>query len=94
MDAVLCLQKATDFQSMELERPEAICGFDSGTHSRLWCTRGDCADRQEGALLTAFARSSTPAGRKALGAVLDHLWLGFPSFPRIGSGNCCLGERS
>src|ERR1700689_4100261 len=47
MDAVLCLRQATHFQSMELERPEAICGLESGTRSRLWSTRGDCACRQE-----------------------------------------------
>ena len=27
MDAVLCLREAARFQSMELERPEAICGL-------------------------------------------------------------------
>jgi hypothetical protein len=47
MDAVLCLREATHFQSMELERPEAICGIESGTRSRLWSTRGGCACRQE-----------------------------------------------
>jgi hypothetical protein len=47
MDAVLCLREATHFQSMELERPEAICGLESGTRSRLWSTRGDCACRQD-----------------------------------------------
>src|SRR6266853_3677610 len=47
MDAVLCLREATHSQSMELERPEAICGLQSGTRSRLWSTRGDCACRQE-----------------------------------------------
>src|SRR5258706_2388457 len=47
MDAVLCLREATHFQSMELERPEAICGLESGTRSRLWSTRGDCACGQE-----------------------------------------------
>src|SRR6202047_5478962 len=47
MDAVLCLREATHFQSMELERPEAICGLESGTRSRLWSTRGGCACRQE-----------------------------------------------
>src|ERR1022692_3621713 len=47
MDAVLCLRETTHFQSMELERPEAICGLESGTRSRLWSTRGDCACRQE-----------------------------------------------
>jgi hypothetical protein len=47
MDAVLCLRETTHFQSMELERPEAICGVESGTRSRLWSTRGDCACRQE-----------------------------------------------
>jgi hypothetical protein len=47
MDAVLCLREATHFQSMELERPEAICGLESGTRSRLWSTRGSCACRQE-----------------------------------------------
>ncbi|SRR6266567_6077902 len=47
MDAVLCLPEATYFQSMEFERPEAICGLESGTRSRLWSTRGDCACRQE-----------------------------------------------
>src|ERR1700731_4520448 len=47
MDAVLCLREATHFQSMELERPEAVCGLESGTRSRLWSTRGDCACRQD-----------------------------------------------
>jgi len=47
MDAVLCLREATHLQSMELERPEAICGLESGTRSRLWSTRGHCACRQE-----------------------------------------------
>src|ERR1017187_9698998 len=47
MDAVLCLREATHFQSMQWERPEAICGLESGTRSRLWSTRGDCACRQE-----------------------------------------------
>src|SRR5208282_2169724 len=47
MDAVLCLRETTQFQSMELERPEAIRGLESGTRSRLWCTRGDCARREE-----------------------------------------------
>lgn len=47
MGAVLCLREATHFQSMELERPEAICGLESGTRSRLWCTRGHCACKQE-----------------------------------------------
>lgn len=46
MDAVLCLREAAHFQSMELERPEAICGLQSGTRSRLWSTRGDCAGSQ------------------------------------------------
>jgi hypothetical protein len=47
MDAVLSLPEATHFQSMELARPEAICGLESGTRSRLWSTRGHCACRQE-----------------------------------------------
>src|SRR5664279_3625699 len=47
MDAVLCLRQTTQFQSMELERPEAIRGLESGTRSRLWSTRGHCACRQE-----------------------------------------------
>jgi hypothetical protein len=47
MDTLLCLWEATHFQSMELERPEAICGLESGARSRLWSTRGDCAGRQE-----------------------------------------------
>jgi hypothetical protein len=47
MDAVLCLRETTHFQSMELERPEAICGLESGARSRLWSTRGHCAGRQE-----------------------------------------------
>jgi hypothetical protein len=47
MDAVLCLREATHFQSMELERPEAICGLESGTRSRLWSTRRDCPCRQD-----------------------------------------------
>src|SRR6202521_6405401 len=47
MDPVLCLREATHFQSMELERPEAICGLESGTRLRLWSTGGDCACRQE-----------------------------------------------
>jgi len=47
MDSVLCLRETTHFQSMEFERPEAICGLESGTRSRLWSTRGDCAGRPE-----------------------------------------------
>src|SRR6266853_1420213 len=47
MDAVLCLRETAHFQSMELEQPEAICGLESGTRSRLWSTRGDCDRRQE-----------------------------------------------
>ncbi len=47
MDVVLCLRETTHFQSIELERPEAIRGLESGTRSRLWSTRGDCACRQE-----------------------------------------------
>src|ERR1700722_951910 len=47
MDTVLCLPAATHFQSMELERPEALCGLKPGTRSRLWSTRGHCACRQE-----------------------------------------------
>jgi hypothetical protein len=47
MDAVLCLREATHFQSMGLERPEAIRGLESGTRSRLWSTRGGCAGKQE-----------------------------------------------
>ena len=47
MDAVLCLRKTTYFQSMDLERPEAIFGLESGTPSRLWSTRGHRACRQE-----------------------------------------------
>jgi len=49
VDAALCLPEATGFESVELERPEAICGLESGTWSRLWSTRGDCSCRQEGA---------------------------------------------
>src|SRR6266853_6312442 len=45
MDVVLCLRETTHFQSRELERPEALCGLESGTRSRLWSTRGDCACR-------------------------------------------------
>ena len=58
MDAVLCLRAATHFQSMELERPEAICGLESGTRSRLWSTRGHCACRQEVAAAVAYAIES------------------------------------
>jgi hypothetical protein len=47
MDAVLCLRETTHFQSMELARPEAVCGLESGTRSRLWTTRGDCVCKQE-----------------------------------------------
>ena len=47
MDAVLRLREATHFQSMELERPKAICGLESGTRSRVWAARGHCAGRQE-----------------------------------------------
>jgi len=32
---------------MELERPEAICGLESGTQSRLRSTRGHCACRKK-----------------------------------------------
>jgi len=49
MDAVLRLREATHFQSMDLERPEAVYGPESGTRSRLWSTRGDCACGQEAA---------------------------------------------
>jgi len=27
MDSVLCLRQATHFESMEVERAEALCGF-------------------------------------------------------------------
>ena len=47
MDAVLCLRETTRHQSMELERPKAVYGLESGTRSRLWSTGGDCARRQE-----------------------------------------------
>ena len=49
MDAVLCLWETTHFQLMELERPEAICGLESGTPLRLWSTQGHCPCGQEGA---------------------------------------------
>jgi hypothetical protein len=47
MDPVLFVRQAAHFQSMELERAEAICGFESSSLSRLWGTRGDCAGSQE-----------------------------------------------
>jgi hypothetical protein len=47
MDPVLFVRQAAHFQSMELERAEAICGFESSSRSRLWGTRGDCAASQE-----------------------------------------------
>lgn len=46
-DAVLCLRAAPHFQSVELERPEDICGLESGTRSRLWSTRRHCAGGEE-----------------------------------------------
>jgi hypothetical protein len=58
MDPLLCLREATHFQSMELERSEAICGLESGTRSRLWSTRRDCACRQEVALVGLRLASS------------------------------------
>jgi len=61
MDAVLCLRETTHFQSMELERPEAICGLESGTRSRLWSTRGDCACGQEVAFF-GFLKFSLSGG--------------------------------
>jgi hypothetical protein len=47
MDALLCLPETTHLQSMELARPEAIYGLESGTRSRLWSTREHCACVQE-----------------------------------------------
>src|ERR1700724_4409594 len=47
MDPVLFVRQAAHFQSMELERAEPICGFESSSRSRLWGTRGDCAGSQE-----------------------------------------------
>jgi hypothetical protein len=47
MDALLCLRETTHFQSMEFARPEAICGLESGTRSRLWSTGGHRVCRQE-----------------------------------------------
>src|SRR6202049_375650 len=47
MGPVLFVRQAAHFHSMELERAEAICGFESSSRSRLWGTRGDCAGSQE-----------------------------------------------
>jgi len=70
MDAVLCLREAAHFQSMELERPEAICGLESGTRSRLWSTRRDCACRQEVAFVgLRFAGSKASIGGASRGLV-------------------------
>jgi hypothetical protein len=69
MDAVLCLREATHLQSMELERPEALCGLESGARSRLWSTRGHCACRQEVAFF----------GLRVAGTEIS----GLPSFARL-----------
>jgi hypothetical protein len=74
MDAVLCLREATHFQSMELERPEAICGLESGSRPRLWSTRRDCVCRQEVAFIGLRL-----AGSKA--------WIGLSVFARVGATN-------
>lgn len=47
MDTVLFLRQASDFQSMEMERVEVICGLETSPQSRLWPTRGGCACKQE-----------------------------------------------
>jgi hypothetical protein len=46
MDAVLFLRKTAHFQSVELERAEVICGFESGSRSRLWSAGGNRAGRK------------------------------------------------
>jgi hypothetical protein len=73
MDAVLCLREATHFQSMELERPEALCGLESGTRSRLWSTRGDCVCRQEVASFGLRLAGTEIACLKQLSSVFS--WL-------------------
>jgi hypothetical protein len=73
MDAVLCLREATHFQSMELERPEALCGLESGTRSRLWSTRGDCVCRQEVAFFGLRLAGTEIACLKQLSSVFS--WL-------------------
>jgi hypothetical protein len=81
MDAVLCLREATQLQSMELERPEAICGLKSGTRSRLWSTRGHCACGQEVAFF----------GLRLAGTEITCLnqLSGLPSFARLDSRGGC-----
>jgi len=41
MDSLLFVWHAAAFQSMELERAEAMRGFQSGTSSRLWPAGAD-----------------------------------------------------
>lgn len=48
------MRQAAQFQSMELERVEAVRGFQSSSRSRLWSARGNRAGRQE---VTAFGLS-------------------------------------
>src|ERR1039457_254786 len=47
MDTVLFLRQASDFQSMEMERVQVICGLETSPQSRLWPTRGGYACKQE-----------------------------------------------
>jgi len=42
MDAVLFLRPARHFQSMELERSEAVFGSNASAPPRLRLTEGDC----------------------------------------------------
>jgi len=98
MDAVLCLREATHFQSMELERPEAICGLESGTRSRLWSTRRDCVCRQEVAFIGlrlpgrkawigGASRGPVSVERTLLSAAFDSSRLPHPRVARVGTTN-------
>jgi hypothetical protein len=81
MDAVLCLREATHFQSMELERAEAICGLESGTRPRLWSTRGGCASRREVAFF-GLRSAGTEIGR-LIGHYPNHRSAGVVSIGEI-----------
>src|SRR6266700_4522763 len=73
MDVVLCLRETTHFQSRELERPEALCGLEAGTRSRLWSTRGDCACRRSHQLQrNAIQIRSDQSSRLITGGWADH----------------------
>jgi hypothetical protein len=88
MDAVLCLREATHFQSMELERPEAICGLESGTRSRLWSTRGDCACTQDVAFFGLRLLGTEIACLNQFSSVF--CWLLLLAFAGPSRGSCAL----